>query len=189
MQLFWRAQIAPAARFVVPAKRSAEPGSQRGWRFNLLRSRTRLGVSGIAVLLTASSALASCSGRYPNRILTPGAILTQDAQIVCKYGYLKGLRRAPPETKRQVYERYGISPESKDCVIDHFIPLELGGSNDIKNLWPQPWPGYDQKDLVENYLSDEVCQGRMTLPEAQQKISSDWYAVYKNITEGRGKFF
>ena len=143
----------------------------------------------LAALLTASSALASDSGLHPDRILTPGEIVTQDAQIVCKYGYLKGLRRVPPETKRQVYERYGISPESKDYVIDHLIPLELGGSNGIKNLWPQSWPGYVQKDLVENYLTDEVCQGRMTLPEAQQKISSDWYAVYRSITEGRGKFF
>jgi hypothetical protein len=143
----------------------------------------------LAALLTASSALASDSRLYPNRILTPGAILTQDAQIVCKYGYTKGLRYIPAYKKQQVYERYGISPESKDYVIDHFIPLELGGSNELTNLWPQSWPGYYQKDLVENYLSDEVCQGRMTLPEAQQKISSDWYAVYKNITTGRGKFF
>jgi hypothetical protein len=25
--------------------------------------------------------------------------------------------------------------------LDHLIPLELGGSNDLRNLWPQPFEG------------------------------------------------
>jgi hypothetical protein len=33
--------------------------------------------------------------------------------------------------------------------VDHLDPLELGGFNDIKNLWPEPvdpWPGSYEKD-------------------------------------------
>ena len=34
---------------------------------------------------------------------------------------------------------------------------------------------------VENYLKREVCAGRMTLKEAQQKIATDWISVYKSM--------
>jgi 5-methylcytosine-specific restriction endonuclease McrA len=40
--------------------------------------------------------------------------------------------------KREVYEGYGITlHDCGDYDLDHRIPLELGGANSIKNLWPQ----------------------------------------------------
>ena len=36
--------------------------------------------------------------------------------------------------------------------VDHFIPLEIGGSNDLTNLWLEPaspTPGFHQKDQFE----------------------------------------
>jgi hypothetical protein len=46
-------------------------------------------------------------------------------------------------TKERVYGEYGIH-ELDPYEIDHPIPLELGSSNDIRNLWresydTQPW--------------------------------------------------
>src|SRR5438477_344466 len=38
--------------------------------------------------------------------------------------------------------------------IDHLIPLELGGSNELANLRPQPYrrrPAAREKDLLENH--------------------------------------
>ena len=136
------------------------------------------------MLARASLALAliivsiSDAGIYPDKALTPGSILTQDATAVCRNGYTKRVRDLPAERKALVYQRYGVPPTSRDYVIDHFIPLELGGSNEIANLWPQAWPWYVEKDAVENYLTDEVCQGRMALPVAQAKIVADWRAMY-----------
>jgi hypothetical protein len=70
---------------------------------------------------------------------------------------------------------------------DHLISLELGGNpTDPKNLWPQPYapvPGARQKDLTENYLHKQVCSGAMSLQEAQRRISTDWYAVYLDMTK------
>ncbi|HEY8744592.1 MAG TPA: hypothetical protein VIU62_15975 [Chloroflexota bacterium] len=48
---------------------------------------------------------------------------------------------------------------------------------------PSPWNnrrrhGAHQKDTVENYLHSQVCKGAMTLQQAQEAITGDWYAVY-----------
>ncbi len=96
------------------------------------------------------------------------------------------MRNVPVEEKRQVYAEYGIQyPQPQGSYeVDHFISLELGGSNDLTNLWPEPSdpkPGFHEKDAVENYLHVQVCNGQITLQVAQQEISTDWYAVYLKI--------
>ena len=68
--------------------------------------------------------------------------------------------------------------------VDHLISLELGGSNEIANLWPEaasPTPGFHQKDQVENYLHDQVCSGAISLREAQNEIATNWLAVYNRM--------
>ena len=123
---------------------------------------------------------------YPDPTLTPGDVLAADTATICQKGYSTAVRDVPISEKRQVYQEYGIKypqPEgSYEC--DHFISLELGGSNDIKNLWPEPAepkPGYHEKDLVENYLHKEVCNGHMSLQDAQNAIKTDWYKVYLSM--------
>ena len=59
--------------------------------------------------------------------------------------------------------------------IDHIVSLELGGSNDIANLYPEPGSGranYHVKDELENKLHDLVCSGAMTLRAAQRGIAT-----------------
>ena len=68
--------------------------------------------------------------------------------------------------------------------VDHLVSLQLGGSNDIANLWPEaasPTPGFHQKDQVENSLHDQVCSGAMPLTEAQNEIATNWLAVYNRM--------
>ena len=56
---------------------------------------------------------------------------------------------------------YGITSHAPgQYEVDHLVSLELGGSNDIANLWPElasPKPGFHEKDKVENYLHAQVC--------------------------------
>jgi hypothetical protein len=52
-------------------------------------------------------------------------------------------------------------------------------------LFPEaadPKPGYRDKDIVENYLHEAVCSGKISLSAAQRAIVTDWVAVYKSIT-------
>jgi hypothetical protein len=89
-------------------------------------------------------------------------------------------------TKRLAYSRYGIASHATgQYEVDHLIALELGGSNTIRNLWPEaasPRPGFHEKDKVENYLHRRVCTGRITLKAAQRKIATNWLAVYRSIS-------
>lgn len=121
----------------------------------------------------------------PDPACTPGAILPVTAVQVCVPGYSSGVRNVPTAEKDQARAEYGVVSNPPGAYeIDHFIALELGGSNDISNLWPeaaQPMPGFHQKDAVENYLHSQVCSGKMTLLAAQLAISRNWLAVYQSM--------
>ena len=70
--------------------------------------------------------------------------------------------------------------------IDHIVPLELGGSNDVDNLFPEPGSGkasYHVKDELENRLHDPVCSGAMSLRAAQRGIATNWEALYHRVFE------
>ncbi len=103
---------------------------------------------------------------------------------LCVPGYTKKVRNVPAEMKREVYEEYGITSHGPgDYEVDHLIPLELGGSNSIKNLWPEshrtsPWNA-QVKDRLESKLHELVCSGQLDLKTAQQAIASNWIEAYK----------
>ena len=68
--------------------------------------------------------------------------------------------------------------------IDHIVSLEIGGSNDIANLYPEnadAHPGYHVKDKLENKLHALVCGGSMTLRAAQAGIAGNWQSLYKRV--------
>ncbi len=114
---------------------------------------------------------------------TPGAVLTTDKSIICVSGYTQTVRNVTTATKKKVFKEYGI-PWSlhSNYEVDHLISLELGGSNDISNLWPESYGiknGSRSKDVFENYLHHEVCAGRLSLSAAQREISSNWLVYYQ----------
>jgi uncharacterized protein YceK len=117
---------------------------------------------------------------------TPGDILpnaTKDQ--ICQSGYAKTVRNVPTSEKNQVYTEYSITNHSTgQYEVDHLVSLELGGSNDISNLWPElasPTPGFHEKDKVENYLHAQVCSSAISLQEAQSEIATNWLNVYNQM--------
>jgi len=116
--------------------------------------------------------------------LTPGDTFEVTAQDVCVPGYAKKVRAVPAWLKRQAYAEYGITQyKTGDYEIDHLIPLSLGGSNSIRNLWPQstktsPWNSF-VKDALERKLHKLVCAGQLDLKIAQREIASNWIEAYQ----------
>jgi hypothetical protein len=134
---------------------------------------------------TKSSGCVSANA-LPDPACTPGAILKQATKAqICVSGYSSQVRNVPDSEKAQVYAEYGIPSHSPgQYEVDHLISLELGGSNEIANLWPEPAeprPGFHEKDQVENLLHDQVCSGAMPLQDAQIGVAHNWLQFYKSI--------
>lgn len=118
----------------------------------------------------------------PVRGLTPGAILTRSAAKVCVSGYSSSVRDVPESEKEAVYARYDVRHIAYRHEVDHLISLELGGSNAIANLWPEPYAGRwgaRTKDVLENRLHDLVCSGSLALAYAQRIEARNWVAAYR----------
>lgn len=157
-----------------------------------------------AGLLTAALVIGSHFSRsqhvapaflYPDPSLTPGVAETFDQRVISAtvdgQTYSKSHRNVPESLKNDVYARYHITlpvpPGSYE--VDHFMPVCAGGSNDIKNLWPQPaknlWDGqnfgFHEKDRLETYLCSQIKSGNLDPKIAFEKITSDWVAYYQSL--------
>jgi hypothetical protein len=129
--------------------------------------------------------------QLPNRNITPGVIRTSDKSEICaKHFTTKKYRHTTKAMKQQVCKAYGIEGECPSTTgafeIDHLVPLELGGADDVANLWPQlalypDGPGFHTKDVLENELHKRVCSLKITLPDAQACIASNWMTCYQRI--------
>ena len=120
----------------------------------------------------------------PNPQLTPGIFdSTATVDTICKKGYTATVRHVTDKQKDEVFKEYGLE-RSGSYEVDHLISLELGGSNDTRNLWPESYYGMwgaRVKDTLENRLHTLVCDGKMSLREAQVGISTNWIETYKNV--------
>jgi hypothetical protein len=121
----------------------------------------------------------------PDARLTPGAAFAGvTAARVCTPGYASSVRNVPAAEKEQVYAEYHVVHVPRAHEVDHLISLELGGSNNLRNLWPEPYAGRWNarvKDRLENLLHLRVCAGAMALRTAQRLISRDWPAAYRHF--------
>jgi hypothetical protein len=115
----------------------------------------------------------------PNRALTPGKADTVSLAIICGTT-TKSRRHVTEATKAKVFAEYHITTRT-GYEVDHLIPLAIGGSNDILNLWPEPAvpvPGFREKDVLEVRLHALVCSGKLDVAKAQAQVATDWPDAY-----------
>jgi hypothetical protein len=119
----------------------------------------------------------------PNANLTPGAVRPVTANQVCTAGQLEEMR--PPLSMQQaVFHEYGMDgAPAREYEVDHLITPALGGTDDIRNLWPEPYSSTTWnahvKDQLEDRLHELVCEGQLDLTTAQHDMATDWIAAYK----------
>mmetsp|Transcript_63295 Transcript_63295/g.159623 ORF Transcript_63295/g.159623 Transcript_63295/m.159623 type:complete len:200 (+) Transcript_63295:48-647(+) len=165
----------------------------------MMAQRCDLLLCSVLLCLTSGVAGTCRHSDLPDSDCTPGAHFSGNecggnpctAETLCKSGYSKTVRKVPDSEKHAVYEAYGLPgydhtgfcDVDDGCEVDHLISLEIGGSNEQTNLWPQPYSGTQWnarvKDTLENKLKKLFCTGAMELEETQSCISQDWIACYK----------
>lgn len=151
------------------------------------------------LLFAAIAALSAVQVVYgadlPDPHLTPGVARTGvTADDLCPVAHTPALRLVLGTEKKAVYAEYGMTvvndkfhigycASAAGCEVDHLISLELGGANDERNLWPEPYDGTawnaHVKDKLENKLHALVCAKTISLTDAQNAIRMNWIAAYK----------
>jgi len=120
----------------------------------------------------------------PDSRLTPGATLPLTRDDVCAGGLVDAARVVPVEIAKAVFAAYGVeAPAPRAYEVDYLITPALGGSDNIRNFWPQPyrntiWNAHI-KDALEDHLRHLVCTGQLSLATAQREIATDWISAYK----------
>jgi len=120
----------------------------------------------------------------PDRRLTPGAARLVSTSEVCNVSYSDDAHLVPVTVQQRVLQEYGIdAAPSRAYELDYLISPQLGGTVDIRNLWPEPesstvW-NVRAKDALEDRLQQLVCDGKINLATAQQDLATDWISAYK----------
>jgi hypothetical protein len=137
----------------------------------------------------------------PDPKCTPGAVNPSVTLQVLKNtafrtGCVRDCAPSAPE-KSTTYGSYGLphpannDGSSETCELDHLVPLELGGADTLDNIWPQCGPSgvvlakryFKQKDMVEDFLAEQVKSGQRDLSKTQASIASDWPQFLSDATE------
>lgn len=119
-------------------------------------------------------------GRFPVSPIsseTPGSLCNRADEL--RYPeHIKYCERDVESTlKKQIFinydKKFGFETTQMQRTafkIDHLIPLCMGGSNQIDNLWPQHISIYEKTDPVEPFLCDLMAGGRLKQAEAVKII-------------------
>ncbi len=144
---------------------------------------------GKTVLLAPRTKASGCRlGANPDRACSPGAHYSKlTKRVICAPAFRTAdVRNVPQSEKFAVEREYGLEARlyGRSLEIDHIVSLELGGSNDISNLFPEranARPGYRAKDKLENAVAVMVCSGAISLRAAQNGIAANWQRLYRRV--------
>ena len=147
---------------------------------------------GRTVLIARRSRSRGCTrGARPDVRCSPGAYYSGLTRaVICSSGFRTSTIRNVSQSEKYAAEtEYGMLARlyGRTIEIDHLIPLELGGSNDIANLFPEPGAGnvsYQVKDKLENRLHTMVCARQITLAGARFGIDDVQSACLPDVATG-----
>lgn len=165
------------------AARPSVPVLQRSWQPLAFGGAALSLVLALGVVFYFSVQRAGAAS-IPDGQLTPGATRSVTRDDVCSHNVPQGFYPIPATVAFRVFEKYRIqNPRPRSYEVDYLITPALGGAEDIRNLWPQPYATGEWnshvKDALEHHLHDLVCAGELDLETAQRDIASNWIAAYR----------
>ena len=124
----------------------------------------------------------------PNARLTPGGVRAIDLATFLATEVDTEAGRPGAAEKRAAWDEYGYPGKSdgQHWEYDHLVPIECGGDNDLKNIWPEPrvgpWNAWD-KDRLEDACGKDIRNGSMTVAQAQAIFlaPADWRVGYRSV--------
>ena len=162
-----------------------------------------LGVAALAAVILAASVLAfrhsTPAGAdltlpspdqsvLPNHALTPGAAQQASLADVCSLPHEEVVKAVSLKLRQRVFAEYDIPiAQSSRYEVDFLITPGLGGDDNIRNLWPEPynvemWNAHT-KDVLEERLHEMVCSHQLDLGVAQKAIATNWIAAYQKYVQ------
>lgn len=126
------------------------------------------------IILIVSSGVSQSWANKPDPNFTPGLLCSpQDVDFsgynppgvaICK-------RDVTTEKKMKIAQHYGVPrADWSKYEFDHLIPVCIGGSSDIRNIWPEPLDDAHRKDLLEDRLCNDLRAGRINQADAVKEM-------------------
>lgn len=137
---------------------------------------------------TALARLSPDHDVLPNHAFTPGTARQASLGEVCSFSHEEVVAPVSPSERQRVFAEYGIpTAQSGSYEVDYLITPGLGGQDDIRNLWPEPynaaqWNAH-AKDALEERLHEMVCSHQLDLSVAQEAIAQNWIAAYQKYVQ------
>jgi len=130
----------------------------------------------LGLILTGSFATAANFPVKPNPEMTQGDYCNAQDPDFVDYRYEDKVpycaRNVSYWTKKEIYDHYNVPEKCRtEYTVDHFIPLFMGGSNHVANLWPEHKLVKATRQNLEMELYTEMKNGRMTQAQALEIIT------------------
>lgn len=125
----------------------------------------------ISALVLSNSVFASNFPVRPNPQVTSGDYCSPDDPHFDGYRYAERIahcaRTKNSSNKKRAYELYSVPSRCRgEYTVDHFIPLSMGGSNALENLWPEHRHVKATRQNLEEDVFEELAAGKITREEA-----------------------
>jgi hypothetical protein len=126
----------------------------------------------------------------PKRTLTPGAVTTSDANVICNMSPHTRAQAMPFAVQTAVYAAYGYTTPAAQhkYILDYLVPYDLGGVAVQANIWPAAvrGTGFYEKMQTDHILRQLVCRRSLTPAQAQHVLETDWYSGWLRYVVGAG---
>jgi hypothetical protein len=125
----------------------------------------------------------------PDSRLTPGAVTTSNANVVCNMGGRSSTPQVSLAMTAKVFAEYHENETGPGYILDWLVPYNLGGAPVLANLWPAALKGtgFYQKVETDGVLRQMVCRRTLTLAQAQQLLETDWYSAWLRYVVATGR--